>query len=390
MTLVQGLRVSVLFRGANGGPAATIDPPMGHMINRGLRSYEQNIGAHIGFESLSLGVTLSFDEALDWLNLGLSRWIIVYGPDAEILWEGYVSTVSLRIGDETVTSSLDTMFNQVRVRYTTTLGSAGITATLADTTSQGIYGTKDIVLALGDSTSTAATALATRALAQYKMPRPVGESTITASGSGASGGIEVTITAVGWYTSLEWVVTSRTSTTLTDSVTQVATLIGTSPPGIGATNNFFSTSTTFMVAGTGISDTEFIATETTYREKIEALLRQGTSGGESFAWGVYEDRVFHIDTWAGATPTVIDYTRRLEESVVRTPTGGIVPWWNVRPNTMYQRSDFLDVGPTLLTPDAAGRMFVERVRCSISGDSVSLSIEGSSDTAIDAIIARMS
>jgi hypothetical protein len=362
------IRVSLFEAGASGVPSTTVALlPPGQLV-----SYSDSITDQYGFESCQAVFVTSLEDALSWFQQGLMRPIVASGPDAQIIWEGFVVGMELRIGGETRSVSLDTMANRVKCKYTTVLDTPGTTASVGDTTSQGMYGIKDLVVGLGKSTATAAANLAAKVLALYKQPRPTSSITVA---TGAPGDVQLTIIGAGWYSTLGWVVTSRTSTTSTTTTTQVGALIGTSSPGIGATNAFLSTEDDFIVSS-GISDTEFIETDNPY------------SSVNSLAWGVYEGRVFYVEVAADASPTTIHYRRSVGEGFVRDTYLAPVPWWDVRPNRMYEVRELLDTNPAVVSPDAAGRSYISRVSRSIGQGEISLSLEGHTGESIDRVVAR--
>jgi hypothetical protein len=341
-------------------------------------SYQHTISATCGFESMTVVLQASLLEAQRYCER-LFSGVVVYGANADIAWEGYLTGVSYRIGDETVSYTLDAMANRVRVRYTTVNGVPGFTSTASHTGSQALYGVSMTI-------STAADSLRDTILAERRLPRPLHDSAVATGAVGASQ--EVTLSFAGWYTTLDWVLTSRTDTTSEATTTQVGALIGTSSPGIGATNPFLNTSTARIVAS-GVNDTRAIQNDTSYRAKIEALLQKGNSSNQRFAWGVYENRAFVVDVWAGATPTTITYRRRVGESTLENGSGAIVMPWAARPNAILETADILNVGPPSGTIELPGRRFVERWTCDITVDGWSITPEAEASNSIDARLARI-
>lgn len=360
-----GLRITIYHRGDAGVPSSSI---FGDISSR-VDSYQHTQTDSYGFESMQVSLKVTLDEALDWLNNGLMRSVIVSGPDAETVWEGYLSTVSAQIGQKPVTLSLDGMANRVRCVYTTVLGTPGSTSSTNDTGSQSLYGIKDRVESLDNSDATAAAYRAAIVLAALAYPK---SREATQAMTGAQGDITLTLSFTGWYGALEWLVTSNSTTSTAVTTTQVGTLIS----GYAAINAFLSTSTVDVLAS-GISSPQKIEAQTTYRQAIEDRLKLGT-GTYPLAWGVYEDRAFHVSTWAGASPDVITYYERLGDSNIYTPGGGIVLPWDVRPNAISQVVDLLDVASIAIAPDAAARKYVGRVTCTISGDQVGVELQPSS------------
>lgn len=370
------LHMDVYERGANGVPSTD------HVCDLGGRasSYTHTITDQFGFESMQVPFAATLDEAVDWLMNGLMRSVIVSGPDAEISWEGFLSGVSVQIGQKTITLSLDAMANRVRCTYTTVLGTSGTTSTISDTTSQSLYGIKDRVVPLNDSDATAATYRAAIVLAALAYPK---SREATQAMTGAQGEIALTLSFTGWYGVLDWLVTSNSTTSTAVTTTQVGTLL----TAYAAVNAFLSTSA-YSITASGISSPQKIEAQTTYREAIEDRLKLGT-GTYPLAWGVYEDRRFYVTAWAGATPTTITYQEFLGDANVYDAGGGVVAPWNVRPNAISQVNDLLDVGPPAAAPDATARKYVGRVTCTISGDSVGVTLEPSEVDSVEVRLASL-
>jgi hypothetical protein len=358
------LNITIYERGAAGVPGTALFTDLRDRAD----SYTHTITDQFGFESMQVSLKVTLDEAIEWLQNGLMRSVIVSGPDAETAWEGYLSTVSAQIGQKVVTLALDAMANRVRCTYTTVLGTPGTTSSVSNTSSQTLYGIKDRVVPLDNSDATAAGYRAAIVLAELAYPK---SREATQAMTGAQGDITLTLSFTGWYGALEWLVTSNSTTSTAVTTTQVETLL----TNYAAVNAFFSTSTTYITAS-GISSPQKIEAQTTFREAIEDRLKLGT-GTYPLVWGVYEGRTFYVTTWAGATPDTITYQEVLGDSNVYNAYGGIVAPWNVRPNAISQVNDLLDVGPPSGAPDAAGRKYVGRVTCTISGDQVGCTLEPS-------------
>jgi hypothetical protein len=376
------LNILVYERGDAGVPSSNLIDDLRARAN----SYTHTITDQFGFESMQLALTVSLDEAIEWLQNGLMRSVVVCGPDAETVWEGVLTTISAQVGQKPATLSLDAMANRVRCVYTTVLSSPGVYPSaildgivgLSNTTSQFLYGIKDRVVSLSESDRSAAGYRAAIVLADAAFPK---SREATQAVTGAQGDITLTLSFTGWYGTLEWPVTSVTTTSTAVTTTQVGALL----TNAAAVNAFVSTST-LRITASGISSPQFIAAQTTYREAIEERLKLGT-GTYPLAWGVYENREFYVQAWAGATPSTITYQEVLGDANVYDAAGGVVPPWLVRPNAISQVNDLLDVGPPSAAPDAAARKYVGRVTCTISGDQVGVTLEPSE---LDSIETRLS
>jgi hypothetical protein len=377
-----GVSIPLTERGAAGVPGTT---PTGINLASRAESYEHTIASRGGFESMRTSFAADLDEAIDIFNNWLMRSTVVTGPDTETIWEGYLSEISISLGGRKRSISLEKMYNSIRPRYSDDQGIGTTASVVSDASSIATYGTKQLVVALGGSSLTAATNAATQVLAKYKNP-PQTPSTEIATGAG--GDVRVDLLFRGWYATLGWVLTSRTSTTFTATNTQIGALIAASGVGIGVTNAFLSTSTA-QIGATGVSDTEYIAPLTPYQDKIEALVAQG-DGVDRWVLMCLEGRLLTFRKWAGATPAIPTYVSPLGSHAVYTPDGSLVPPWEVRPDTMYQEIGLLDASPVSTAYDAATRQYVERVTCSVSGDRIGVTLEPAASDSVDALLARLS
>lgn len=363
-------------RGAAGVPATALRLPD---LGGRMSSIGWTITDQFGFESADLSFVGTLDEFLSWQEeLGAS--LIVAGPHAQVCWEGRLVEVSATLGQERHSRSLDGMANRVTCRYTTVNGVPGVTSSSSDTTSQARYGIKDAVIGLPTVTSAEADEYRNRTLDKTRFPVRRPSST---AATGDLGSVEIVLHFAGWYAALGDVLTVNTTTSTAVVSTQVGTLL----TNIAAVNAFISTSTT-QIATSTVAATQKIDADTSYRAKIEALLNQGT-GTYRYAWGVYEDRVFAAQVWAGATPTTITYTRQLGSGQVMNVVGAVVDAWDVRPNAMYQINDLLELNPASNEQDSASRYYVARTTFRADSSGVSVSLEPSDSNDLSARLAAL-
>jgi len=370
------LHLNLFHRGDAGVPSIAV---FGDISGR-VDSYSHTETDQFGYESMQVSLKVSLAEAIDWLSNGLMRSAIVSGPYGRTVWEGILTTISAQVGQKPVALSLDAMANRVRCVYTTVLGTPGTTNSISDAISQSLYGIKDRIVPLDASDATAAAYRAAIVLADVAHPKTP---EATQAMTGTQGDISLTLSFTGWYGTLEWVVTSNSTTSTAVTTTQVGTLL----TNAAAVNAFISTSTGLITAS-GISSPQLIAAQTTYRAAIEDRLKLGI-GTFPLAWGVYEDRTFHVDTWAGATPDTVTYYERLGDANVYDAYGNIVAPWDVRPNAMSAVVELLDVARVAAAPDAAARKYVGRVTCTISGDQVGCTLEPSNMDSIETRLASL-
>lgn len=376
--LALGMQINVFARGAAGTPTSTLVAALQDRIDQ----YNHTIDHHIGFESMTVSFVGDTDEGIDWLANGLMRSCEVSGPDTEIAWEGFLETIEVQFGQERRSVSLREMANRIRVGYQTVLGSQGVRPTsttfFQDADSIALYGNKDLALAIGNTSDGAEVDdYGNTMLAKLNNPQAAPSATVA---SGELGEIHITLTFAGWYTTLDWLLASSSSTTKTSTTTQLGTLL----TAVAAINAFISTATTNIVAS-GVTATEYIEADTTYRAKIEALMARG-NGAQPYAWGVYESREFYADAWAGADPTTITYQRHIGKAAVLDGDGAEVAPWMVRPNAMYQVVELLDVAPVATQQDAAARFYVARVSCTIGEGSIAVQLEPEQSSNLEAVL----
>jgi hypothetical protein len=367
------ISITLFDRGASGVPTTS------NAINLAgiAESYEDTIDDRYGFSTARTSWTPSRSDILEWARADhLLRPMVASSPDGRIAWEGFLAEIEIELGTKKIAFSLKDMANRLTVRYATEGGAHGNSTTYSSTASQALYGIKDRVINASIASSAAASNQAQTILNILAFPR----SKQPSSAGTSRGGLKITLTFWGWYAVLDWLLTSSTSTTTTTTSTQIGSLL-TAYAGV---NNFFSTSTGSIVA-TGVSDTEYIEPDTTYREKIERLLARGNSSQQPLAWGFYEGRVFKVETRASATPTTITYYESEASGEIRDAYGNVVDPWDVRPNAMAQVVDLID-SPLVGANETPLRKYVSRVSRRISGNDVSVTLEPEDTESLEALL----
>lgn len=374
------LTIPLFVRGVAGAPTTGTlgDDPGG-----GLISYSHAIGDQFGFESATVERAVTKSVALEALASWLMRATTVRGPWCETLFEGFLVAIDAEFGGESRSVSLRSMANQVKVKATDTTNAAITAGPVNAADSQALYGIKETIQSFDATDSTDATNKANRILAELANPQ-MERSSSAGSGSESPLGATLRCTFDGYYSALDWLTTENTTAAAAVTTTQVKTLL----TAYNAINAFFSTNQGAIIAS-GVSAPQLIANETTYRSAIEDLLASGNSSGQALSWGVYEDRAFQVAVSAKATPSTITYRRSLADGRIYDAYRNVVPWWQVRPNAMYEVIELLDIGADSTQQDAAGRSYIARVQFSASRDRLSLSLEGANGESVDKLLARI-
>jgi hypothetical protein len=343
--VILPIRVSVFERGPGGVPSSELVAS----LHETMISYQHSISSQFGFESMSVSLVVSQEDAIYWLANGLMREAIVSGPDGGTIWQGFLNSIDAQIGQETRTLSLDGMANAITCKYTLVDNTPGTTAEASESGSQSIYGRKAMLITLAGSTQALAERKRDQILAVLAYPRARGTLSVA---TGDIGDVTLTLNFTGWYSLLDW-----TRTTLHAVLaSQFAT-----------------------ISDLGI----------TWRQYGEEVWNAGLDASTPYAWGVWENRIMRFDSSVEIAPTTIDYYRSLGEGVVRDSSGGMVNWWDIRPNTMYAVRELMDLNAAPLAPDTGGVSYIGRVSCSMTQDSVSLDLEGRNGESVDQIVARV-
>lgn len=380
------LNIQCFERGISGSPASA--QPITVDLGKKVDSYVHSISSKFGFETMQLSFKASLDEALDWLFNGLMRSTVVTGPNAQVVWEGFLETVSVTVGQKRASVSLATVGNRCRVFGTTAGGTPVNSSIVNNTASQLIYGIKEQNQTLQGLSAVISEAqaisdlVANRMLTTYAFPRsPESSQAMT----GASGEIEVELTFSGWYGTLGWLTGSNYSYAQVDTGTQISGII----TAVNIVNPFFISTDTSQIITTGVTDSEYIADGTFYIKKVERLLELGNSSQQPLSWGVYDNRRMSVQVWAGSTPSVIKYTEDAGTGTITDDNGSIVAPWDVRPNAMSQIVQFSVPGIPVNAIDSASRKFVGRVTCSIRGDSIGCTLEPGDLDSVEAYLTMM-
>jgi len=356
------LSIILFDRGANGVP--TTSNPV-NLAGR-TESYEDAISDRYGFETARVAWTPTWAEIEEWARTDhLMRPMVAYSPDARQIWRGVLAEIEISIGTKKIAFSLKDMANRLTVRYSEPGGAQGDSSTYSSAASQALFGIKDRVINASVALSAAASNQAQTILNYIAYPRSKQSS---AAGTGR-GDLGITLTFWGKYALLDWLLTSSTSTTSTATSTQIASLLA----SYAAINAFFSSSAA-NIAATGVSDTEYIEPDTTYREKIERLCARGNSAQQPLAWGFYDDDAFVVAARASANPSTITYYESEASGQIRDQWQNVVEPWDVRPNAMALVVDLIDA-PTPGSIETPLRKYVARVTRSVRGEDVTVTLE---------------
>lgn len=341
-------------------------------INGLVNSYQHASSDKFGYESATLQYNATVADGI-WLLTALGKLITVSDPYGADSWQGIIHSITIRANGVDHTISMEQLANRIRTRFTTALGTNGVSNVLNDSVSQNRYGIKDFVQSGGARTKGEADALAARLLKE-RAKAPSATALTLATNTARETACSISINCIGLYETLGWAITANSSTSQSETTTQAVTLLAATP------NAWI---TPGRITASSFNASQYIAPDTTYRAKIEELLELGMSSGVPLSWGVYNNKAFEIVPWAGVDVGSMPARRLVtstQEPIVRNADGSEVPWWRVRPNYYYS-SDLLS--------DGSAEGVVGRVSFSCSSEGMSLSLEGTDRSSADALIARV-
>ncbi len=362
-------------------PIATLDSTIEQ--DYPVSSWRHKITANIGFDTASFNLIASKRHLEEMFAEGCGRRITRYTSDGQsVVWDGYVSEMTLNEPGLQMRISLREMANSIIVKYTPTDTSTNPptyaaetwTTPVNDAASQAKYGVKQKVFIPPMNKLTAADAVqhANVMLAHYRMPMRSG---LAASSSDEFG---LQMSCEGYAHTLDWRTYNQTILSGADNASTVMSTI------VTATGQEFIADQDFYTNTTQIQK-YFLNYDTGY-DLVQLISNLGDSSNSRWLAYVLEDRILHYEM----ASITVDYYRRIEDGrqEIRDISGRLIPFWEVRPNHWMRTTDIF---PYALTPaslkDDFQAMFVESVEWSEEQNTIA--INGSAGDDLQVIIARL-
>lgn len=349
-----------------------------------LESYSHTNNAFGGYGPANLRWRDNQQRMEDWFELGLGRRIVTRAPGGQVIWEGFVNNINLRLGELQVSRGpLLSIANQVRLIYSwidpglgIAIGARAKTDYNDDPDSQDRYGIVEKILSTGGVEPTNADLL--RDMYLYENRRPETSQQINIGGNSGETGISVDCLGYGDF--LNTYIYNQTATTGTiDLDVKLAAVLAAEP------NGYFSTSTAAITPNA----TAVLAVENDDRKAmtiVKDLVAQGDGNFNRYLFGIYADRVAE---YRGIAEQV-DYTRRLSDpqQQILTPSGQVVAPWDVMPGRWLMYMDFFAgrVENTAALRDDPRAVFIESVTYRAPRD---LEINGNKVRRLDQKLAQM-
>jgi len=300
-------------------------------------TYRHTINAVGGFDEAEISFV---DQRLDlewWFANGLGRHIVVYNSAASAVWEGFVDSVEINLGQLTVTRGpLTQAVNRAALVYSTVntsvtpplVGGRAKTATVNHAESQARHGVLEAILSGGGMADTPAAQAVSTYLAENAWPR----SSQTIS-SGSNRAPRVTLVCHGYYYWLDAYTYNDASSGTVTASQKILNAIAANP------NSAWLPFDTANVGTNLLPVANYEDGDNTAWSIIKATVALGDSSSARWLFGVYENRRCYYQ----AIPTEVFYQQRIGEprSRVLTLAGTPVEPWDVRPGYWLFLPDFM-------------------------------------------------
>ncbi len=365
MTTADSLTVNILNRGLYSVPV--VNDLI--QITGGLTTYQHSITARGGCESCTLTLDVSLTDAPQYLDMVL-RHVRVIDQYAQQIWTGIISSVTVDYGSATTSVGIDNfasryaLFRSDTNTPSTTLFDSNVAQTYCDK-----YMPIQIKAYIGNAAMQ--TAYLTTQLNMFGMPNI---QTIANAQTRSSQQCRITINAVGYYSTLAWVVVQAQQNGLnTNSDAFAITMLQQSLTN----NNYFSIGSVYTTTNVNIGSGAYWNAYTTYQQIIDDIFNAGTDVGQVLAWGVqpynnaFEMKLSQINY------KTIDYIKSLGSAKIFGAAGNEIPPTQVLPDRNLSIQEFKPLYQQYGLSSIPGLQYIDRVSLQIDRNGYELNLEPS-------------
>lgn len=365
MANIDSLTINILNRGNYSVPVVNSV----YQITSGLSTYQHSITARGGCESCTLTLDVPLDRVSLYLDMIL-RHVRVIDQYAQQVWAGIISSITIDYGSATTSVGIDNFASRFALFRS---NATSPSATLFDSNVAQTYCDKYMPVQIKALVGNAAlqTAYLTTQLNMFGMPNV---QTIANAQTRSSQQCRVTINAVGYYSTLAWVVI--TSQLNGDGTNSDAFAIARLTAAL-TNNNFFSIgsmyNTTNVAIGTGANWEAY----TTYQQIIEDLFNAGTDTGLVLAWGIQpQNNAFELKL-SKINYKTIDYVKSLGSAKIFSVSGNEIPPTQVLPDKNLSIQELKPLYQQYGLSSIPGLQYIDRVSLQIDRNGYELNLEPS-------------
>lgn len=298
------------------------------------------------------------------------RHIRVIDQYAQQVWTGIITSISVDYGSATTSIGIDNFASRYALFRSSTNSPS---ATLFDSNVAQLYCDKYMPIQMKASVGSAAmqTAYLTTQLNLFGVPNV---QTTANADTRSSQQCRVTINAVGYYSTLSWVVVSalQNGTNVNSDVFASAML------SQALTNNAYYSigyfyGTTNVVIGTAASWEAY----TTYQQIIDDVLNTGTSTGQVLSWGVFPSNNSFELRLSQINYKTVDYVKSLGSAKIFGAAGNEIPPTQVLPDKNLSIQELKPLYQQYGLTSIPGLQYIDRVNLQIDRNGYQLALEPS-------------
>ena len=349
----------------------------GISITSNVTSYSHSITANGGCESASIKLEVPIDYASQYLNYILHD-IRVSDEYAQLIWLGFVSSITLDYGNSTTTIGI----NNYASRFVLFVN-GNVAGTLYDNDVARLYGDKISFIRVDANTlnATAVTKNMTRALLQQGSPNIENKTT---SETKSRQNCTITINCSGYYTQAEWktVGASPLAGTGNDIWTAIQGYVNNFLFNNISVGNYISFRATrsgpnnaYSYFFSGITDvtTNRWDAYTPWSQVLNDLIDVGTIDGKIISYGVYQEGFMDF-ALSRLNYQYIDYYKSVASSKIYDVNGSEIPPTQVLPDRNISIAE-LRPAYTTFSRQIVGLQYINRVSLQIARNGYSLTLE---------------
>lgn len=365
MTTTSSLTINILDRSTYSVPIQSTF----FQITSGLSTYQHSITARGGCESCTLTLDVKVDEASMYIESFLKH-IRVVDQYSQQIWNGIISSVIIDYGSATTSIGVDNFAS--RFAYFRS-GATSPSTTLVDTNVAQTYCDKYMPAQVKAKVGGAAQELAhlTAMLNLFGAPNV---QTIANAETRSRQQCRVTINAIGYYSTLQWVVTPTTRAgNNTSSDAFAITMLN-----LALTNNNYY-ALGFMYGSTGVTIPTTASWDpySTYAQIIEDVLNAGTSTGQILSWGVQPYNGLFELSLSQINYKTIDYVKSLSSAKIYALSGNEIPPTQVLPDKNLSIPELKPLYQQYGLSSIPGLQYIDRVSLQIDRNGYQLNLEPS-------------
>lgn len=365
MANIDSLTINILNRGNYSVPVVNSV----YQITSGLSTYQHSITARGGCESCTLTLDVPLDRVSLYLDMIL-RHVRVIDQYAQQVWAGIISSITIDYGSATTSVGIDNFASRFALFESNGTSPA---ATLFDANVAQTYCDKymPLQMKLGTSNGAYRTAYLTSQLNMFGMPNV---QTVANAQTKSSQQCRLTISAVGYYSTLAWVVTPTTQVGLiTNSDSFVISML----QAALTNNNFFNIGAIYNTTNVVINQNSSWNAYTTYQQIIEDALNAGTDTGQVLSWGIQpQNNAFEMKL-SQINYKTIDYVKSLGSAKIFSVSGNEIPPTQVLPDKNLSIQELKPLYQQYGLSSIPGLQYIDRVSLQIDRNGYELNLEPS-------------